>query len=363
MTYVEFKEKILPEFLKSNSFAAKIKYASQYLPRIGSGTGRIVYDIDGQKIFKLAKNSKGVAQNEVEAGAGYYHDTHNIVAIVFESAEDESWLISEKAKKVNEARIKELTGIPSLNDLYYYVRNFNSSNHGRGNIFGQDSQVVEELNENEFAQELTEFIANYSQQPGDYGRPSTYGEVLRDGQPIIVLTDYGLNDEVYSTHYSPDRKNKPQYRMYELYNNNDGNDDILGDMPPQDAIDTRRGMWAQLPYSVDDGNGVINEGFISFILDRDKYPTRVLPSAPYIVDEFHTCFIYWLPDVELLQAEYLFPAAANKRSLLLLPYLAMFEYWLLSSAWQQSNLPVSSGRGWRSGHNQPGTVHQVYAWP
>jgi tRNA nucleotidyltransferase/poly(A) polymerase/2'-5' RNA ligase len=289
MTYVEFKEKILPEFLKSNSFAAKIKYASQYLPRIGSGTGRIVYDIDGQKIFKLAKNSKGVAQNEVEAGAGYYHDTHNIVAIVFESAEDESWLISEKAKKVNEARIKELTGIPSLNDLYYYVRNFNSSNHGRGNIFGQDSQVVEELNENEFAQELTEFIANYSQQPGDYGRPSTYGEVLRDGQPIIVLTDYGLNDEVYSTHYSPDRKNKPQYRMYELYNNNDGNDDILGDMPPQDAIDTRRGMWAQLPYSVDDGNGVINEGFISFILDRDKYPTRVLPSAPYIVDEFHNC--------------------------------------------------------------------------
>ena len=289
MTYVEFKEKILPEFLKSNSFAAKIKYASQYLPRIGSGTGRIVYDIDGEKVLKLAKNSKGIAQNKVERNSGYYRDTHNIVAIVFDSAEDESWLISEKAKKVNEARIKELTGIPSLNDLYYYVRNFNSSIHGRGNISKQNPEMVEELNENEFAQELTEFIANYSQQLGDYGRPSTYGEVLRDGQPIIVLIDYGLNDEVYDTHYSPNRKNKPQYHMYELYNNNDGNDDILGDMPPQDAIDTRRGMWAQLPYSVDDGSGVINEGFISFVLDRDKYPTRVLPSAPYIVDEFHNC--------------------------------------------------------------------------
>jgi hypothetical protein len=57
-------------------------------------------------------------------------------------------------------------------------------------------------------------------------------------------------------------------------------------MPPQDAIDTRRGMWAQMPYGVGDGDGVINEGFISFVLARDKYPKK-LPSAPYILDEFH----------------------------------------------------------------------------
>ena len=50
--------------------------------------------------MKLAKNPKGVAQNEAEAGAGYYRDTQHIVAIVFDSADDESWLIAEKAKKV-----------------------------------------------------------------------------------------------------------------------------------------------------------------------------------------------------------------------------------------------------------------------
>jgi tRNA nucleotidyltransferase/poly(A) polymerase len=284
MTYNEFLQNHIGEFLKIRSFASKVKYANQYLTRIGSGTGRIVYDIDGQKVLKLAKNPKGIAQNETEAGAGYYRDTHNIVAIVYESADDDSWLIAEEAKKVNENRIKQITGIPSLNELSMYVKNFNSSNHGRGNIFHQDPEIIEQLNENEFAQELTEFIANYGQQPGDYGRPSTFGEVLRDGQPTIVLTDYGLNDEVYNTHYAP---KKEKYRMYELFDAGDGNDDILSDIGNTDEI--RYGMWGLMPYSVSDGDGVINEDFISFVLNRDKYPTRPLPSMPYVIDLFHEC--------------------------------------------------------------------------
>ena len=285
MTYDEFKQNFLPEFLNIKSFKGKIDYANQRLAKIGSGTGRVVYDIDGEKVLKLAKNPKGIAQNEAEAGAGYYRDTHDIVAIIYESGDNDEWLISEKGKKVNEKRIKELTGIPGLNELSMYLRNFHSSNNGRGNIFGQDREVIDELNENEFAQDLQNFIANYGQSPGDMGRPSTYGEVLREGQPTIVLTDYGLNDEVYDTHYNPARKRG--YRMYEMYNFADGNDDMLSDMTDADGNDTRHDMWALMPYGVGDGDGVINEDFISFVLNRDKYPTRTLPSTPYILDEFH----------------------------------------------------------------------------
>ena len=286
MTYDNFL-KLLDEFEKIQSFTKKIEFANQNFQRIGSGSGRIVYDIDGTKVFKLAKNAKGVAQNEAEINIGSYNDTHNIVTKVLESDNNGSWIISEKAKKVNEGRIKQLTGIPSLNELFYFLRNHENNIKGGHNIFSLDADTEKLLNDNEFVTELQDIMSNYSISAGDLGRPSTYGEVLRDGQPTIVLTDYGLTGEVYDTHYSPQRKKN--YRMYELYDNNDGNDDILGDMPPQDAIDTRRGMWAQIPYSVGDGPGVINEGFISFILDRDKYPTRVLPSAPYIVDEFHNC--------------------------------------------------------------------------
>jgi tRNA nucleotidyltransferase/poly(A) polymerase/GNAT superfamily N-acetyltransferase len=287
MTYQEFKENFLPELLKIKSFKGKMDYANQYLQRIGSGTGRIVYDIDGEKILKLAKNPKGIAQNETEAGAGYYRDTQNIVTIVYDSADDDSWLISEKAKKVNEARIIQLTGIPNLNEFWHYVKNYQSEINGRGEIFHQDPEMKQQLIDNEWVQEIVEFIANYAQQPGDYGRPSTFGEVLRDGQPTIVLTDYGLNDEVYDTHYNPRRKQG--YHMYELFTMGDVDNDILGNMPAQDAVDTRGGMWALMPYGVGDGPGVINEDFISFVLDRDKYPTRDLPSAPYLVDEFHEC--------------------------------------------------------------------------
>lgn len=283
MTYDEFKQNFLPEFLNINSYAGRIKYANQNLERIGSGSGRIVYNIDGERVLKLAKNAKGVAQNETEAGIGQYHDTQHIVTEVFEYADNDSWIISEMAKKVNEKRIKELTGIPSLNDLFYFLRNYEVESKGKKNIFHQDKEISEFLWENEFAQDLSNFIAGYSQSTGDMGRPSSYGEVLRDGQPTIVLTDYGLNDEVYDTHYSPERKQK--YQMYELFNYADGNDDILSDAGG--GNDIRTGIWAQMPYSVSDGEGVFNENFIHFVSNRNKYPNKPISGLPVLADGFH----------------------------------------------------------------------------
>jgi tRNA nucleotidyltransferase (CCA-adding enzyme) len=285
MTYDEFKQNFLPEFLNINSYAGRMRYADQNLQRIGSGSGRRVYDIDGEKVLKLAMNAKGVAQNGAEAGAGYYRDTQHIVTEVFDSADDDTWLISEKAKKVNEKRIKELTGIPSLSDLLYFLKNQVSQNNGRRKIFSQTPETEEFMWENEFASDLIDFVVNYGQTPGDMGRPSTYGEVLRDGQPTIVLTDYGLNDEVYDTHYSPDRKQK--YRMYELFNYADGNDDILSDTGDQGDI--KRGMWAQMPYDVGDGQGVINEKFVDFVSKHDKYPNKSISGLPILTDNFHEC--------------------------------------------------------------------------
>ena len=286
MTYDEFLV-FLNDFEKIKSFAGKMKAANENLTRIGSGTGRVVYDIDGTKVFKIAKNAKGVAQNEAEINIGYYSYNQNIVTKIFESADDYTWIIAEAGKRVNEKRIKQITGISSLNNLYMYLRNFDSMNHGKGRIFGLDQDVQEELDNNEFSQDLQNFIADNSQSAGDMGRPSSYGEVIRDGQPAIVLTDYGLNDEVYDTYYNPQRKNKYSYQLYELYGFNDGNDDILSDIGNTDDI--RRGMWGLIPYGVGDGDNVVNEGFISFVMNRDKYPKRMLPSTPFIVDMFHEC--------------------------------------------------------------------------
>jgi len=285
MKYEDFP-KFLEGFNQIRSFKGRMDFANEHLQRIGSGSGRVVYDIDGEKVFKLAKNAKGIAQNEAEAGVGYYADTLHVVTEIFDSADDNSWLVSEQAKMVNEKRIKELTGIPSLNDLYYFLRNTVDQNKGGRKMFGQDKEVEEFFWENEFASDLITFVVNYGQTPGDMGRPSTYGEVLRDGQPTIVLTDYGLNDEVFNTHYSPQRKQRHQ--MYELYGFQDGNDDILSDIGNVGANE-RHGMWGLMPYSVSDGPGVINERFVDFVSKKRKYPKKPVSSLPFLSDCFHEC--------------------------------------------------------------------------
>jgi hypothetical protein len=256
MTYDEFLNNFLNKFEEIRSFAGKIKFANEYLSRIGSGSGRVVYDIDGEKVLKIAKNAKGIAQNGEEANIGNYDDTRHIVAKVFKSPDDDSYLISEKGKKVNERRIKELTKIPSLHDLHSFLMNYTSQNNGGRKIFDQDKEVEQFLWDNEFAYDLAQFISNYSQSAGDMGRPSTYGEVLRDGQPAIVLTDYGLSDEVYNSHYSPQRKQK--YSIYEI-------DDLEEMLIP------------------------INENLMNFILKRDKYPSKTINNIGELSDKFHEC--------------------------------------------------------------------------
>jgi hypothetical protein len=53
--------------------------------------------------------------------------------------------------------------------------------------------------------------------------------------------------------------------------------------------DIRRGMWAQMPYSVSDGQGVINEEFINFVSNRNTYPDKPVSGLPFLTDRFHEC--------------------------------------------------------------------------
>jgi len=67
----------------------------------------------------------------------------------------------------------------------------------------------------------------------------------------------------------------------ELFNNADGNDDILSDIDDGDNI--RHGMWAITPYSVEDGTGVVNE-----VYDR-KLADEI---APLIAEKFNLTLQY-----------------------------------------------------------------------
>ena len=191
----------IEEFKKLNSFAKRVEYCNAHLKRISSGSSRIVYMVDNEKVLKLAKNKKGLAQNEVEIEYSGYYDIENIVAKVFESDENNLWVEMELAKKVTPNIFKNVVGV-SFEDYaaamhYHYHTNIKPSRYSP-----KKPENMDELWENEFIYSMLDFMANYDIPVGDLGRLSTYGLVKRDGHDTIVMIDYGLTNDVYGTYYS-----------------------------------------------------------------------------------------------------------------------------------------------------------------
>jgi len=191
----------MEHFKTLKSFAQRVKYCEENLKRISSGSSRIVYMIDNTKVLKLAKNQKGLAQNEVEIQWGQDSYFGSILAHTFMYHPDDLWVEMELARKVTKKDFLRLTEC-SIEDMDMYLRNTYDINHGKRPIFTMDPQLKEALDENEFVSEIVDFMLNIDAPAGDFGRLSSYGIVQRGGQDDIVLIDFGLTNDVYQTYYS-----------------------------------------------------------------------------------------------------------------------------------------------------------------
>lgn len=84
------------ETLKSiQSFRGRLKYCVETLGfRIGSGSSRTCFQLDDNRILKLALNAKGIAQNEVEARTDYNLDSLGIRPEIYDETDYENnWFI------------------------------------------------------------------------------------------------------------------------------------------------------------------------------------------------------------------------------------------------------------------------------
>jgi len=197
----------MEKFKTLRSFSDRIKYCADNLKRISSGSSRIVYMIDNEKVLKLAKNKKGLSQNETEINWGNDSYFSNILAKVFDSEDNNLWVEMELARKVNDEDFQNYVGF-SIKDVYDYLRIFYHSNvkynpdmlRMFGNLIDPDKKSV--MDDNPFVSSISEFMANTDSPAGDFGRLSSYGLVKRDGQDAVVIIDYGLTGDVYSTYYS-----------------------------------------------------------------------------------------------------------------------------------------------------------------
>jgi len=195
------------EFDSVSSYTGKIKYATQHLQRISSGSSRVIFKIDDEKVLKVAKNIKGLAQNNIEQDYMIQEWYSDIVAKVFsvgDTVKDEGpfYLEMELAKRISLKRFQQILGF-SLQDLELYLRR-QAFLHKKSNYnVSVTPEFMSNMEQSEFVTALWDMIQNFAMTfPGDFTKNNSYGEVLRDGKPQVVLIDFGLSDQVWLDYYA-----------------------------------------------------------------------------------------------------------------------------------------------------------------
>lgn len=186
------------EKLKSlPSYAQKTGYAMKHLARIGAGSSRVVFVADDQTAIKVAKNKKGLAQNELEIEVSQYDSDGVITAKVFDHDEDNLWVEMELARKAKPSDFPNLIGFP-MEVFFDSLRVISSRLHHK---FWGNSTIDPSLSENDSFKKIVQIMADLDMTHGDITRISSWGVVKRNGQEKLVLVDFGLNKQVWNNYY------------------------------------------------------------------------------------------------------------------------------------------------------------------
>jgi hypothetical protein len=206
----------MEEFKNIRSYNGKIKYCQERLQRISSGSSRIVYKIDDEKVLKLAKNQKGLAQNEVEGG--YKDDSlrPDILAQTYDADENGYWVEMELATKMKDSDFKRTLGYP-FEFIEYFIDKIEGEwnsvkNRYRSSVPNFEKwmelfydEVYDKFPNWEWFNQLAEYIRNFQPPTGDLQKLNSWGLVKRNGREVPIIIDFGITDEVMSTHYSRKR--------------------------------------------------------------------------------------------------------------------------------------------------------------
>ena len=96
-------------FKSLKSFKKRISYCNLKLYKLGAGSSRAVYMIDHSTAIKVAKNEKGVAQNDVE------NDNElqkiGLFPEIYEADNDGNWLIVQLAEKAKLKDFEDILGV------------------------------------------------------------------------------------------------------------------------------------------------------------------------------------------------------------------------------------------------------------
>jgi len=191
----------LEHFKNLPSFKKRVAYAREKLAHIGSGSSRIVFDVDPNTVLKLARNKKGLAQNTLEAeisDQGYHPD---LVTQVHGHDAEYLWIEAEKARKMKKSEFQAINGYNF--DIFGKVL-VNEMRKERGHKHGTyyvDPEVARQIYNDDFFEKVMNFTKAYDLTAGDLARQSSWGIVNRSGKDITVIIDYGVSQDIYKDFY------------------------------------------------------------------------------------------------------------------------------------------------------------------
>ena len=192
----------LEELSAIQSFTGRFNYCTQHLGKhIGKGSSRATFQIDDEKVLKLAWNNKGMGQNITEMQTY----TASIFPNVYDYDENGKWIISEFVLPAKSQDFKHCFGMTFQQFASFISASGKYRFGGRYWNAMPENEWISYLENNEELSEFDEYIGNYGNHSftpvGDMTRLCNYGLTHRNGEATIVLLDSGLSEDVWNTYY------------------------------------------------------------------------------------------------------------------------------------------------------------------
>lgn len=199
------------------TFKDRLKYALDRAKRLGGGSSRVAMTIDYEgrpTALKVAKNLKGLAQNEAEIEIlrdGYAGRLPVVIPLIdYDKANKRPvWMQTEIAKKVSGPTLAKMLHAPAL----WFLTDVVKIKLGRADMYRQNT-TVESMKKNyldprmwtsqkktpteqdweifmTYVDEVAELVSSTTLDIGDLNTPSNWG--IFNNRPVII--DLGFTDE------------------------------------------------------------------------------------------------------------------------------------------------------------------------
>lgn len=199
------------QYQQGTSFKQRLAYALERAKKLGTGSSRVAMTIEYQgrpTVLKIAKNTKGLAQNNVEAdilGDGYASKLGILIPLIDydEQNREPMWIHTELAQKASDKQLSNLMGVTKLDDVVQLAKAIEGKQ--RGLSYQSEIEYLQKAGKTEqqietaidYANALVDLSNSFDMELNDLNRKANWG--IYNGKPVII--DAGANSNVISQYY------------------------------------------------------------------------------------------------------------------------------------------------------------------